>query len=296
LLVLAVVLFHAFVPFEALLPPVSVRAREAGELRVHFLDVGQGDCTVVEFPSGKALVVDSGDGSFSSRTNVLRYLKGLSLTDISMLATHADGDHTGGFESLLRVYEVETVYLPLVSEESESYRNFQSTVEKSGAATQTITRYGVIADESGAYAVCISPLSTESDGDANDTSTVLFLHYGGVNILLAGDISEAREKKLRNEYSLLEGIFDKGEYRVRLEDTDILKVSHHGSADSCSREWLELLSPKTAVVSCGKGNEYAHPSAEAMERLNDSGAELYRTDELGNIVVCVKDGGYTVEY
>lgn len=296
MLVTGIVLCNALVPFERLLPPLSIRAREEGELRVHFLDVGQGDCTIVEFPSGDLLIADAGDGSFGERTKLARYLKGLSYRDLSMLATHADLDHYGGFESLLRAFGADTVYLPSVDGENDRYLLFRSAVIKSGAEIKTITRYGVIADESGAYAVCISPRSSEEELDDNDASTVLWLHYDGVSVLLAGDISAEREAFLTAEYALMEGIFDSGDYAVRLEDTNILKVAHHGSQYACSAEWLAMLSVQTAVISCGKDNSYSHPSEGAMKRLEASGAEVYRTDELGNIVVAVQNGGYTVEY
>ena len=94
----------------------------------------------------------------------------------------------------------------------------------------------------------------------------------------------------------MEGLFDSGEYRVRLEETDILKLSHHGSASSNTAEWLALLSPEKAVVSCGKGNNYGHPAPEALARAEAAGAEVFRTDELGDIVLSVKGGEYRLGY
>lgn len=288
-----IVLFHAFVPLETVLPPISISARQEGDMRVHFLDVGQGDCTIVEFPGGNVLVVDAGDGKFTSRTKLLRYLKGLHPMKLALVATHTDRDHCGGFPSLLRTFDVGTFYLPLGSDlDSE----LQSALENSGVKTEKMTRYDVVADDSGAYAVCISPLAAETDGTENDTSTVLFLSYGGVNFLLTGDISGEKEKRLMEEYALMEGIFDSGPYSVRLEETDILKVSHHGSANSCSDDWVNLLSAETAIISSGRGNTYGHPSLDAMERLALSGADIYRTDELGDVVVSVKDGAYLIDF
>ncbi|MDE6677094.1 MAG: hypothetical protein K2K12_05230, partial [Clostridia bacterium] len=112
--------------------------------------------------------------------------------------------------------------------------------------------------------------------------------------LLGADISGSREQRLLDEYALMEGIFDSGQFRVRLEDTDILKVSHHGSAYSSSEEWLSLLSPEVAVVTCGRGNRYSHPAAESVARLTDIGADIYRTDELGNIVISIKNGNFFI--
>lgn len=293
MLVSVIALFHALVPLETVLPPISISAREEGVMRVHFLDVGQGDCTIVEFSGGNVLVVDAGDGKFTSRTKLLRYLKGLHPLEIALVATHTDRDHCGGFPSLLRTFDVGTFYLPSGSDLDPK---LQDALKDSGVKTEKLTRYGVVADDSGAYAVCISPLASEADATENDASTVLFLSYGGVNFLLTGDISEETEKRLMEEYALMEGIFDSGPYSVRLEETDILKVPHHGSASSCSEGWVNLLSAETAIISSGQGNTYGHPSIDAMERLALSGADIYRTDELGDVVVSVKDGAYLIGF
>ena len=96
------------------------------------------------------------------------------------------------------------------------------------------------------------------------------------------------------EYALYEGIFDSGDLRVRLEDVDILRVSHHGSSASSSEEWLSLLGADVAVISCGADNRYGHPSAAAIERLDRLVGTIYRTDELGDIVVTISNGTYEV--
>ena len=272
------------VPLSSLLPAYKLAAREEGELRVHFLDVGQGDCTVVEFPSGDVVVIDAGDGSFTNRNHTVRYLKALAPDKLTMILTHADADHYGGFQALIEAFGADTVYLPAYGEGTPEY-----------AATDMMTRYDVVADGSGAYLACVSPRSTDEE-EGNEASSVLYLRYEGVGVLLAGDISAAVERSLVRESALAEGIFDSGTYRVRLEETDILKLSHHGSASSNTEEWLALLSPEQAVVSCGKGNSYGHPAPEALSRAEAAGAEIYRTDELGDIVLSVKDGEYRLGY
>ena len=280
-----------FVPLSSLLPAYKLAAREEGELRVHFLDVGQGDCTVVEFPSGDAVVIDAGDGSFTNRNHTVRFLKALAPSKLTMILTHADADHYGGFQALIEAFGADAFYLPAYGEETPEYAALLQAVEKSGAKTDTMTRYDVVADGSGAYLACVSPRSTDEE-EGNEASSVLYLRYEGVGVLLAGDISAAVERGLVKESALAEGIFDSGGYRVRLEETDILKLSHHGSASSNTEEWLALLSPEKAVVSCGKGNSYGHPAPETLSRAEAAGAELYRTDELGDIVLSVKDGEY----
>lgn len=104
----------------------------------------------------------------------------------------------------------------------------------------------------------------------------------------------SRENSLLAEAELTEDIFDSGGLRVRLDETQILKAAHHGSAEASGEAWLSYLSPEVAVISCGAGNSYRHPAGEALGRLSQAGAEIYRTDELGHIVVSVKDGAYTI--
>ena len=290
----AVALFFLVVPFRALLPADAISPRGEGAMRIHFLSVGQGDCTVVEFPDGDALIIDAGDGSFSANNALVRYLKGLDVSALTLIATHADSDHFGGFAQILQLFEVEQVFLPVIGASTDAYARFLAAVAAEGCATDELVRYDVIARPSGAYAVCISPHAAQ-ETDENDASATLYLSYAGVNILLCADMGAARENALLAELELGEDIFDSAAYAVRLHETDILKVSHHGSAYASGQEWLEYLSPETAILSCGRGNAYRHPSGEALSRLSGVGAQIYRTDELGHIIITVAEGGYTID-
>lgn len=286
-------LVNALSPIRALTPAYPVPARAEGEARVHFLDVGQGDCTLVEFADGEVLVVDAGDGSFSHNEHVFRYLKGLRPTSLSLLLTHAEADHAGGAEEIVSWFPVEKVYLPLFDSEGEEYLSFLSLLEKKQIPRERISRYGVIANDAGGYAVCLSPRSAEEEA-GNDSSAVLYLDLGGVRLLLAADISAGRESLLLREYALSESTFHSGAYKVDLSDVDVLKVSHHGSKDASSQAFLNLLSPQAAILSMGQDNAYGHPAAEALARLGGCGARLYRTDELGDIVLSVKGERFTI--
>ncbi len=289
----AVALFFLIVPFRALLPADPIPPRGEGEMRLHFLSVGQGDATVVEFPDGDALLIDGGDGSFAANDALVRYLKGLDISSLTLIATHADSDHFSGLTEVLRVFRVEKVYLPVIGARTDGYARFLAAVEREACETDTLVRYDVIARPSGAYAVCISPHAV-GETDENDASVALYLSYAGINVMLCADMSTTRENALLDELSLYEGIFDSGAYRVRPEETHLLKVSHHGSGNATGAAWLAHLLPEAAIISCGAGNSYRHPAEETLARLAAVGAEIYRTDELGNIVVTIADGGYTI--
>ncbi|MBR7186850.1 MAG: MBL fold metallo-hydrolase [Clostridia bacterium] len=292
-MVVAFALFNYFLPFETLLPAYQFPTRSKGELRVHFLSVGQGDATIVEFPEGDLLIVDAGDGSFENGNKIYRYVKGLGAQGITLVATHADLDHCGGMKSLMDAFGAEKLYLPAIPSENKFYSEMIEAAKRVGCETETLTRYGVIARPSGAYLVCLSPYS-QGEADKNAASTLLYLHYADTNILLGADIDAARERRLVREYELLSTVFDSGEYAVRLDETDILRVSHHGSATSSSEEWLRLLGAEVGIISCGADNYYKHPAAEAVARISREVDTVYRIDELGDIVVSVTQEGYKV--
>lgn len=288
-IVLFLAVFFSFVPFRLMLPAYRIPAREEGELRLHFLPL-KGGVTVAEFPDGEVLVVGAGDGSFESDNFLARYLRALDISSLSLLLTNADTNHIGGAASLYETFRVTKTYLPASPSEAGAYGRFVSAMEKEGCERENLVRYGRIVNGSGAYAVCLSPYSSEAeDATADDESVVLYLSYAGVSVLLSGDVSAKRERMLAQEYFLESGMFDSGGYEVRLEETDILLASKHGADSGSSEEWLTLLHPETAVICCGEGET---PSSAALGRIVSCSGEVFRTDELGAIMITIKDGAY----
>lgn len=285
---------QAYCPLRTLLPAYAVPARGEGELRLHFLNVGQGDCTVVEFPDGDVLMIDAGGGDWNCRTKLIRYIKALAPASLTLLVTHADLDHFGGFEEILRTFHTERLYLPVADSQNTAYRTLLKTAETHDCPMQVLSRYGVIAHSSGAYLNCISPYA-QGEENENDASAVLWLSYEGINALFCGDITASREERLMTEYSFDETLFDFGNYTVRLPETDILKVAHHGSKTSSSRQWINFLHAETAVISCGQGNVYSHPAEETLATLAAADCAVYRIDELGDIIITIKNGSYSVQ-
>lgn len=295
LLVLAVSLFNFFLPFRTLLPAAALPARSGTELRVYFLDVGQGDCSVVQFPDGSALVIDAGDGSWENDNKLYRFFKGLRATSLTYVATHADADHCGGFAEIMKEFGGDELYLPAIGGETDLYRAMLEAAKKKNIPTKTAKRYETMV-HGGAYAVFLSPYS-QGETDENDSSSVLYLRYGETTVLFTADMTASREKKLLSEYEIDQTLFDRGEYTVRLDEVDVLKVAHHGSDASSSEEWLALIRPEVSVISCGRDNPYGHPAGGAVTRLAECGSTIYRTDELGDVMLSAfPDGTYTVEW
>lgn len=293
--VLILSLIAYFVPPGRLLTAIKIPKISEGEVRLHFLDVGQGDCTIAEFSDGEILLIDAGEGGFEAENKLIRYVKGLHPKTIHMILTHADSDHYGGFLGLLKNFEVTQAFLPILSSENKNYTNLMQAIEKEGCETNTLSRYSTIPCNGG-YFVCLSPYS-QGESEENDSSTVLYLNCGGVDALFCADISSVREKRLMREYAMDSTIFSAGESTVDLSEIDLLKVAHHGSAGSSAPEWLNLLCPKVSILTCGRGNHYGFPRAEVLENIKSASpdGEIYRLDELGDLMVTIKDGTYRVE-
>ena len=290
-LVLFIAVFFAFVPFRLLLPAYKIEERGEGELRLHFLDL-HGGVTIVEFPDGETLVVNAGDGSFAGDNTLCRYLRALDITSLSVLSATSNSSHVGGMPALFEVFDVKTSYLPATSADTGAFLRYVSAMQKEGCQTEKLARYGVIANSSGAYALCLSPYASEEEGAKEDErSIVLYLSYEGVGVVLAGDVTQKRENQLVREYELLNTVFDSGEYKVRLEDTQILCVSSHGSDSGSSNNWLATLSPSASIICC---NQNERPSDSALSRIAQYSEKIYRTDELGAVMVTIKGGGFEV--
>ncbi len=288
-IILFLAVFFAFVPFRLMLPAYKIVQRQEGELRLHFLNL-DGGVTIVEFPNGETLVVNAGSGSFQSDNTLCRYLRGLDISSLSVMACDSDTSHIGGMPALFQTFHVQKAYLPAFGSDSGAWKRFASALQKEECENENLARYAAIANGSGAYAVCLSPYSGES-GDTGDASAVLYLTYAGVDVVLAGGVSAERAGRLVSEYRMLNEVFDRGEYKVRLENTQILCASPGKDQSFANTEWLSLLSPGLCVLSC---NEAKSPAPEVIENLAVYSPKVCRTDEFGSVMITIKDGDYTV--
>ncbi len=281
----------------------DVEKRKDGELRIHFLDVGQGDCTIVELPDGKVLLIDGGNDDGATKKKIMRYLNALGVDEIDyLLITHADGDHCGSLEEVFRYKKVLNAYLPSSFESSDvEYAEAYEAAVKEGCTLVSSSRSITLTGPSSApYTLAfLWPYAEGKEGENEEEmkekygdnwdSAVVWLDYKGVSTLFCGDAPKEVEESLLIEAK--SGLFDgRG---VALSETEIVKISHHGSADASSLEFLRYLHVQTAVISCGRGNAYGHPTNAVLRNLAAVNAQTYRTDERGNIVITVKaDGSY----
>ncbi len=300
--VLAAGIFAYFVPPESWsyyfhMPDVG--KRNEGEMRIHFIDVGQGDCTLLELPDGKIMLVDGGNGKKATKKRILRYLNALDISVIDYLVvTHSDDDHCGSLEEVFRYKKVLNAYLPpSFGEEDYELAEVYAEANEEGCSILAPSRAVVLSEKTGKtpYTLAtLNPFGEELGGEVvgNDSSVVLWVDYFGVSALLCGDVTSAVEEVLVRDDRL--GLFSaRG---VTLSQTELVKVGHHGSKSSSSQAFLEYLGVESAVISCGKNNEYGHPHTETLNRLQSVDATVYRTDRQGHIVATLKkDGTYSIK-
>ncbi len=307
LLCILVFVLAALTVFSVFVPPESwkyyvgkpkIDARKAGEMRIHYLDVGQGDSTLIELPDGKVMLIDGGNDTKGTKKNILRYLNALDIRVIDYLViTHTDGDHCGGLEEVFRYKKVLNAYLPYAdASENLQYAQAYDAALEENCPMVTFSRGIDLSNTDGETPYTLTflyPYSIEAEENppyGNDASAVVWLDYKGLSALFLGDASIEVEKKLLRDHrlELLPG--------VHLAETELLKVAHHGAAESTSNDLLEYLGVEKAFISCGKGNAYGHPHQAVLNRLAAKNIAVYRTDEKGHLVVTANAlGNYTVK-
>lgn len=240
------------------------------ELQVHYIDVGQGDATLI-ICAGEAMLIDAGDNS--KGTTVQLYLQKLGVTDLKyMIATHPDADHIGGMDVIITKFDCGTIIMSDVSSDTASYRDVTDAMDYR-RYKNTLPIVGDTYTLGDASFTIIAPNRSYSDTD--NGSIGILLAHGDNRFLFVGDAgAEAEEDILKNGIDIA---------------ADVLKVGHHGSSTSTGSAFLEAVSPTYAVISCGKDNSYGHPHEKTLNSLKSAGIELFRTDEQGSIIA-VSDG------
>jgi competence protein ComEC len=262
-------------------PEARVRALGDGRLHLTMLDVGQGDSLLVTFPNGRHLLLDTG-GRAAGRFDFGDRVVGATLRARRMLAldylglTHGDADHAGGGESLIRDFAPREVWFGVEVAHHEPTRLLRDAATHARAGWRTLQRGDRL--EIGGVELRVHhppPADWERQRIRNNDSLVVELRYGRTSMLLAGDIGGDVEDMLAPTLDLL--------------PTVVLKVAHHGSSTSSSAAFLRAVRPAVALIGVGRANAYGHPAPYVLGRLQDAGAEIFRTDLDGQIEV-VTDG------
>lgn len=245
------------------------QAENYGKLSVYFLDVGQGDSSLIIF-GNKTILIDAGEIDMGDR--VVNDLKALGLTRIDLLvATHPHSDHIGGMQKVLDNFTVGQVLDSGMPHTSVIYERFLEKIDKKNIPYKIAVQGDMIEIDPALRIVVLSPPEKRFGDDLNTDSIVLRISYGTINFLFTGDAGFETETALsKSGYAL---------------DAQILKVGHHGSMYSSSPAFIARVHPETAIISLGWDNPYGHPHKQAVDTLTKARATIYLTDRDGMILV-----------
>ncbi len=243
---------------------------KAAKMEVHFIDVGQGDSTLITC-DGHAMLIDAGD--YSKGTAIQNYLQKQKVTKLDyLILTHPDSDHIGGAPVIITKFEIDKVFVSNYEKDNKTYLKLIQALDNKRLKYTTPkvgTQYTL-----GTAKITILAPNGEYD-NPNDASVALMIQNGENKFLFTGDAGEDAERDMLGTDIGL--------------SADVLKAGHHGSRTSTSGKFFEAVSPSCAVISCGEDNSYGHPHAETLNTFRMNGVKVYRTDEDGTIVA-VSDG------
>lgn len=256
-------------------------AREVSLLEISVLDVGQGDAILLEAPDGQTMLIDGGPDR-----SVLRRL-GEELPfwerriDL-MVLTHPHEDHLAGLNAVIDRYEVGAVMISGAEAKSPSYKRFLEIIQQKAIPLYIVEHPEAIAFGKINISLLfpLHSLRAKRLANLNDCSIVIKVVYGDFEMLLTGDAETAIEKELLASGADL--------------SADILKAGHHGSETSSGEEFLEAVSPETAIISSGASNSYGHPSPRILKRYERLHIPVHRTDQEGTVHVTTEGLGYEI--
>ena len=236
-------------------------------LVAEYLDVGQADSILLS-SGGEYMLIDAGNNADGD--DVVAYLRKAGAKSLKyVVGTHAHEDHIGGMDDVIDAFPVRTVLLPAATSNTQTYSDVLDAIERSGVPLAVPQR----GDSYTLGNTQITVVAAQPADDLNNTSIVLRAVYGSTSFLFMGDAEAAAEADILRTGMAV--------------DSDVLKVGHHGSDTSTTSAFLAAVSPQAAVISCGAGNSYGHPSPTTLERL--SGIPVWRTD-LNGTVIALTDG------
>lgn len=312
-LIAALLILNAFIPVRYLTAyTVKADKNAEGQLRVTFIDVGFGESALIELPDGKVALIDGGDGSYPNQLKLLKTLNSRGIDRIdNLVCTSVKKEHCGGLSEILRYKKVGTAFIPYCANTriTDEYRACVNALEESGAE-RVIACVGEGFYGEDYFFTFLSPssyLNSNSEYAAmnanpdkentDNASAVCWLQYGEAKFAFTSDARSgalgraiadyAAHKQLGEAYCPFAG------RSAELEGCTVVTVAGHGGEKNVCAQWYDLLRPEYAVVAVGK-NYGGYPSAIALSDPTGVGAELYFTDESGNITFTVNTGGLSV--
>lgn len=239
--------------------------KSLADLKVAFLDIGQGDAIFIETPNKNQILIDGGPTGKNTLRELGKLMPFFDKTIDLVILTHPHKDHIAGLIDVLKRYQISYVLAPQTTHTISEFKEWQSLIEEKDINKIKAKRGIRIHLDKNLYLDILAPF------DEDELMVVSRLVYNETSFLFTGDMTA------KNEYQLLSS--------KTIVDSDVLKVAHHGSKYSSNKTWLQVVSPFLAIISVGEKNPYSHPHPDTIERLEDLNINFLRTDNEGTIVL-----------
>ncbi|MDN6162280.1 MAG: MBL fold metallo-hydrolase, partial [Atopostipes sp.] len=243
------------------------------DLKVHYINVGQGDSTFIDLPNGENVLIDG--ATRSNGQTVLDYLDRLNVKKIDyLIATHPHEDHIGGLVEVVKNYDIGKIYMPEKEHTTIVFEDLLLAIKEKGYSITKAEAGDILFEEEGLSMNIIAPEGITGE-NLNEYSVANRLVFGETSFLFTGDAEKKSEENMVNsDYNL---------------EADVLKVGHHGGDTSSKEDFLTEVKADYGIISAGEDNQYGHPHSNVMERLRNHGMKIFRTDKDGTIIA-VSDG------
>ena len=233
-------------------------------LKVHYLDVGQGDSIFIELPNNETMLIDAAE-SYQSE-NIINYLKNLNYQKIDyVIGTHPHTDHIGGLKDIINTFEIGKIYMPKVVSTTKTYENLLIAIKDKNLKINT-AKAGTSIIDTDALKINILAPNNSTYTELNNYSVVTKITYGTTKFLFMGDAEKLSENEIKEDVT-----------------ADVIKIGHHGSNTSSSINFIKKVNAKYGIISVGLNNKYNLPKEETITNWENSGTKIYLTSINGTI-------------
>lgn len=233
-------------------------------LKVHYLDVGQGDSIFIELPNNETMLIDAAE-SYQSE-NIINYLKNLNYQKIDyVIGTHPHTDHIGGLKDIINTFEIGKIYMPKVVSTTKTYESLLMAIKDKNLKINTAKAGTSIIDTDTLKIKILAP-NNSTYTELNNYSVVTKISYGSTKFLFMGDAEKLSENEIKENVT-----------------ADVIKIGHHGSNTSSSIDFIKKVNAKYGIISVGLNNKYNLPKEETITNWENSGTKIYLTSTNGTI-------------
>ena len=233
-------------------------------LKVHYLDVGQGDSIFIELPNNETMLIDAAE-SYQSE-NIINYLKNLNYQKIDyVIGTHPHTDHIGGLKDIINTFEIGKIYMPKVVSTTKTYESLLMAIKDKNLKINT-AKAGTSIIDTDALKINILAPNNSIYTELNNYSVVIKITYGTTKFLFMGDAEKLSENEIKEDVT-----------------ADVIKIGHHGSNTSSSIDFIKKVNAKYGIISVGLNNKYNLPKEETITNWENSGTKIYLTSINGTI-------------